>query len=375
MSEYQYYEFTAIDGPISDEGLAYAENCSTRADVSRFRWRNVYNYGGFHGSVQALLKYYDAHFYIANWGTARFALAFPEGSLNQNLVETYLHDYDRYEETLGVESVDDRYIVWWERNEEGGWGWIDGEGIIDRLVDIRQQLLRGDYRALYLGWLADFLPEEWLELNDSSVLVPPIPAGLDNLTTALEALIEQFPIDPDVRAAAAGYSKENIPDRIPIATILNGLSVAEMKAFLHRVADGDGSRVMSELNRLTYPLVEMPSNGAITCVEFATKVLEIRKTRHQEEAKAAAAEQKRAAAARKRQLRSIMKKADMIWAELDIYMDKKTAAAYEQVATQLKELHAAYELVKKEEEFKHMLAEFRGRYSRRSALMRRIKEI
>ena len=71
MSEYQYYEFAAVDGPISDEGMRYAAGCSSRANVSRFHWRNVYNFGDFHGSVDSLLKYYDAHFYIANWGTVR----------------------------------------------------------------------------------------------------------------------------------------------------------------------------------------------------------------------------------------------------------------------------------------------------------------
>ena len=40
MSEYQYYEFAAIDGPISDEGLRYARGCSSRANVSRVRWQN-----------------------------------------------------------------------------------------------------------------------------------------------------------------------------------------------------------------------------------------------------------------------------------------------------------------------------------------------
>jgi hypothetical protein len=65
MSEYQYYEFAAIDGPISDEGLRYARSCSSRANVSRVRWQNTYTFGDFHGSVDTLLKYYDAHFYIA----------------------------------------------------------------------------------------------------------------------------------------------------------------------------------------------------------------------------------------------------------------------------------------------------------------------
>lgn len=79
MSEYQYYEFAAIDGPISEAGLRYAEGCSSSAEVSRVRWQNTYNYGDFRGSVDTLLKHYDAHFYIANWGTVRLGLAFPKG--------------------------------------------------------------------------------------------------------------------------------------------------------------------------------------------------------------------------------------------------------------------------------------------------------
>ena len=59
MSEYQYDEFVAVDGPISDEGLGYARGCSSRAEVSPFRWRNVCHFGDFHGSADTLLKYYD----------------------------------------------------------------------------------------------------------------------------------------------------------------------------------------------------------------------------------------------------------------------------------------------------------------------------
>src|SRR5512141_803713 len=79
MSEYPYYEVAAIDGPISGEGFRYSRACSSRANVSRVRWQNTYDFGDFHGSVDTLLKYYDAHFYIANWGTVRLGLAFPQG--------------------------------------------------------------------------------------------------------------------------------------------------------------------------------------------------------------------------------------------------------------------------------------------------------
>jgi hypothetical protein len=156
MSEYQYYEFAATDGPISDEGLRYAQGCSSRANVSRVRWQNTYTFGNFHGSVDTLLKYYDAHFYIANWGTVRLGLAFPKGAIARESIQPYLRGGDEHEDTLTVKGIGNRCIIWWERNEEGGWGWTEGEGLIDQLIGVREELMGGDYRALFLGWLANF---------------------------------------------------------------------------------------------------------------------------------------------------------------------------------------------------------------------------
>jgi len=251
MSEYQYYEFVALDGPISDEGMAYARGCSTRAEVSRVHWRNVYNFGDFSGSVERLLQHYDAHFYIANWGTVRFALSFPEGVLDPEAVEPYVRGHEQYESTLTMGSNGARTIVWWEYQEEGGWGWTEGEGTISLLSGIREELMRGDYRALFLGWLADFHPDEWRDPRDSAVLVPPIPSGLDCLTPSLQTLIERFPVDQDALTVAAGQATGGMPKRTPIPKTVDKLSTADMKALLVRVAEGDGSRVMSELNRLS----------------------------------------------------------------------------------------------------------------------------
>lgn len=148
MSEYQYYEFAALDGPISDEGLRYAEGCSSRAEVSRVHWRNIYNFGDFHGSVKRLLQHYDAHFYIANWGSVRFALSFPEGVLDPEVIEPYVRGHEKYEDTLTAGGNGTRSIVWWERHEESGWGWTEGEGILGCLSRIREELMRGDYRPV-----------------------------------------------------------------------------------------------------------------------------------------------------------------------------------------------------------------------------------
>ena len=375
MSEYQYYEFAAIDGAISDEGLRYAKGCSSRADVSRVRWQNTYTFGDFHGSVDTLLKYYDAHFYIANWGTVRLGLAFPKGAIAPEAIQPYLRGGERYEETLTVKEIGYRCIVWWERNEEGGWGWTEGEGIIDQLIGVREELMRGDYRALFLGWLADFNPDEWRDPKDGAIVMPPIPAGLDQLSPALAALIEHFPVDRDALAVAAGLSQAGKPDCIPISRVLESLSVSEMRVLLARVAGGGGSGVMAELNRLTYPRAQIPAGNAMRCMDFAALIIEAREVRRKREAEAAAEKRQREAKLRKQQLASIMQRADTLWSGLNPLMDQKIASAYDQAAAQLQELRDAYAQAGDIGGFQQKLTGFRVRYSNRPAMLRRIEEL
>jgi hypothetical protein len=70
-----------------------------------------------------------------------------------------------------------------------------------------------------------------------------------------------------------------------------------------------------------------------------------------------------------------MNRADTIWIGLDPLMEEKIASAYDKVAAQLKELHEAYEQTVRNDDFQDQLTLFRGRYSRRPAMMRRIKEL
>ena len=375
MSEYQYYEFVAIDGPISDEGLDYARSCSSRAQVSRFRWHNVHHFGSFHGNEERLLEHYDAHFYIANWATVRLGLAFPEGCLSQEAIQPYLRGGERYQDTLTVTEIGKRWIVWWERHEDETWWETEGQGIVDQLIGIREELMRGDHRALFLGWLADFDPDEWTDSDEGTVVVPPIPGELNHLSPALAALIEHFPVDPDALTVAAGLSQAAPLNRIPITTAVERLPVSEMRSLLARVANGEGSRVMSELNRLTNPATIVGEGPAVTCMEFAAKVVAVREARRHAEAKAEAAKQKREKALREQHLVSVMQRADAVWASLDPLMDQKTAAAYDQVAAQLEELRDAHAQAGNSPRFEQDLAVFRERYARRSSMLRKIEKL
>jgi len=76
MSEYQYYEFQAIDRPLTDDEQKTLRRYSGRAMITATRFVNSCSYGDFRGDESEwMAKYFDAFLYIANWGTHRSATA------------------------------------------------------------------------------------------------------------------------------------------------------------------------------------------------------------------------------------------------------------------------------------------------------------
>jgi hypothetical protein len=148
-----------------------------------------------------------------------------------------------------------------------------------------------------------------------------------------------------------------------------------MRTLLARVAKGGGTGVMSELNRLTFPRVEPAARQAMTCADFAAKVMETRQGREKKEAEAAAAKRQLEIKRRQQHLASIMQRADTMWSGIDPLMDQRIASAYDQVAAQLQELRDAYAQAGDIGGFQHKLAGFRRRYSNRPAMLRRIEKL
>jgi hypothetical protein len=69
MSEYQYYEFLALDQPLTDKQRAELRSLSTRAEISATRFVNEYHWGNFTGDPRMMMeRYFDAFLYLANWG-------------------------------------------------------------------------------------------------------------------------------------------------------------------------------------------------------------------------------------------------------------------------------------------------------------------
>src|SRR5688572_20191452 len=66
MSEYQYYEFLALDRRLGEKEMREIRAVSSRAEITSTSFVNEYNYGDFKGDeFEFLERYFDVHVYVA----------------------------------------------------------------------------------------------------------------------------------------------------------------------------------------------------------------------------------------------------------------------------------------------------------------------
>jgi hypothetical protein len=66
MSEYQFYDFRAIDRPLTSSQRTELGKIWTRAEISSTRFANFYTFGDFKGNPVALIeRYFDAFLDLA----------------------------------------------------------------------------------------------------------------------------------------------------------------------------------------------------------------------------------------------------------------------------------------------------------------------
>lgn len=149
MSEHQYYEFQAVDRPLSGREMADLRMLSSRATITSTRLVNVYNWGAFRGNPAALMEtLFDAFVYTANWGTRQLMLRLPRRLLDLPTATRYCAGDDAQARAAG-----DYVIVEYLSEQEPDDEVDDDEGWMPALLPLRAELADGDLRGLYLGWL------------------------------------------------------------------------------------------------------------------------------------------------------------------------------------------------------------------------------
>ncbi|MCY3750978.1 MAG: hypothetical protein OXG54_06215 [Gammaproteobacteria bacterium] len=154
MSEYQYYEFLAVDQPLGKEDIAALRALSTRARITATSFTNHYNWGSFRGDPMKLMaRWFDLHLYFANWMSRRLMIRLPKRLLDKTRLLTFLRDVGCIEiETSGENVIID---IWHDYEPSESSGDDDGSGWLSGLAPLRADLLSGDWRIFYLLWLGE----------------------------------------------------------------------------------------------------------------------------------------------------------------------------------------------------------------------------
>lgn len=367
MSEYQYYDFIAMDRDLTEKERGYVESVSTRANVSGRRWRNEYNYGDFRGSVDKMMQIYDAHVYVSNFGSYYFMLRLPDDLMP-------LGELVHYEDgaVFSVRSVGKSLVLRWDVESEGEDGWVEGEGVLDGLIGVRDELLQGDTRPLYLGWLAGLHDDE-AEDDDKNV-APPVPAGMGNLTSAQQAFAEFLRVDRDFIAAAASVSGAASDVDGDLEGVLSSMEPVEMRELLLRVAHGEGGKVAAELKRRGKAQAK-PTDKALSCHDLRQLA---EKERVRRLARAAEEKEKKRREKEKRRqahLQEVLNQTDSYWEKADTAASLGKSSSYEEASRLLHDLAAAYDSAGKKQEFNRRYVMFTKQHASRKALLRRLTDL
>lgn len=250
MSEYQYYEFRAIDRPLTDPEMDELRELSSRAEISTTAFTNSYTYGRFRGKpLEMMQRYFDAFVYVTNWGSRELMYRIPDGYLDLEQASAY-----RADQVLELHRGKGHVIVEFGYNDDPDGEWVDGEHWMAALVGIRTELMRGDLRALYLGWLASI---QYFNSDDDrgagQDLEPPVPPGLGKLSGPLSELANFLDIDDDLIAVAAAGSVGEAPSgpaRKELTKWIKAIPVRDKDAYLLKFMMEEGDvRLRAEMLR------------------------------------------------------------------------------------------------------------------------------
>jgi len=377
MSEYQYYEFVAIDRPLTRTEMAELRSRSTRATITPTSFTNDYERGDLKADpADWMRRYFDAFVYTANWCSCQLALRLPHAVFKKAELKRFATKF-----ALTVNDMGTHWVIDWSPNESENYdrfGEEDGRGWMGRLRPLRDELLRGDLRPLYLGWLAGVTAGE---VGDNAN-EPEVPRGMAQLSAAQKALVEFLEIDPDLVAAVAASSpviaESNADDNSD--AWLASLPVNEMRAILKLLLESKSQQAERQLKshylawRKENAQSTAPSASQRKVSELRTLSKEAEKHRLEYETKKRARQEADQRKKREAYLKTLVTDFEHAWNAIHPLAERGTAAACDDAKRAIADLADAYALASGKEEFDRELRRFMEAHAKCKALMRRLVE-
>lgn len=383
MSEYQYYEFLAIDRPLDNDEQAEIRSLSTRATITATSFVNEYHWGDFKGDPDQLMRrYYDAHLYIANWGTHRIMFRLPRTLLTPATIQDYQVDDQVIAHTTR------EFVVLDLTNEDTNaeFDYDDNPtSLLSSLVGVRAELAAGDLRPLYLAWLAAYgtweRDEDAFDDDADDDLEPPIPPGLRTLTAPQRALAEFLRLDEDLLAVAAQTSPATskvTEDPRALADWIARQPDIQKNRLLVRVIQGEATQVHAELLRRyredTTPKAHTPPRRTVAALldEAARQRADRQRRAAAARAEEEARQEQARALARTRRLDRLAGEGQAAWDRVEALIDTRKPTEYDAAVTLLTDLQALAERDGTDDAFTARARQLRHTHARKPSLIDRL---
>ena len=376
MSEYQYYEFRAIDRPLSAKEQGELGSYSTRARITATSFINEYSWGNFKGNPNAWMeKYFDAFLYLANWGTRELQIRLPSSLLPIETARAYC-----YTDCASVREKNGKIILSFVSEEEPEGEWEEGESWLSSIIPVRAELARGDYRCLYLAWLLSVQQGELDEEEEE----PPVPEGIGELSGSLVSFTDFLRIDRDLLHAASQTSLPlhlARPTQEDVLAYVRMLSAEEKDGLLLRLMMGEEAHLGAEmLNRF---LKEKRKNASLslkhqrrTVGELIRAGDEYREKRLEAAAKKAAEEKARReaekAALREKHLDTVASREAETWLRVDQLIATKQPGRYDEAISLLIDLRDVANRKGKMKEFIARVTLLRKQHEKKPSFLKRL---
>ncbi len=372
MSEYQYYEFQAIDRPLDAAEQAALRALSTRARITAAGFVNHYEWGDFKADPRRLMeRYFDLFLYLANWGTRRLSIRLPARLIDVGVLERFCPD----EEVAGVWTAGPHAIVeiWRDKINQDDWD-DDGSGWLAALAPLRGDIMLGDLRAFYLIWL--MAVENGL-VDDEEM--EPL-SGIAPLSAPLQAFVDFFAIDSDLvdAAAAEGTPPPHEAERAAAETFIRSLPEEDKVALLLRLHDGE-PHLGAELRRRWLAATGRgpdTGGGRRSAGELREIARHMAAERHRLAAEKVAAEcrhrEAERAQARNRHLALLTERGEAPWQDVEELISRRNQPGYERAVTLMIDLGEVARSRGAEAAFARRLADIRARHDRKGRLIERL---
>jgi hypothetical protein len=376
MSEYQYYEFTAIDKPLNEKDMRVLRNLSSRAQITPTSFVNEYHWGDLKGDPLKLVeKYFDAFLYVANWGTHWLMLKVPRQLVDVNLVKRYCPGENAIIHEKG------NHLIFEFTSQTEDYEWEEGEGWLSSLISLRADILHGDYRSLYLAWLFCVQMEEM----EDDELEPPVPPNLAKLNAPLKTFVDFIRIDTDLVAVASenSISEDRQTDPKDLKTWIHNLPTSEKDDILFRLVEAPSPHLRAELlqqfqqtgSAKANSNIDKPLRSVLDLISRAETYAKERKRRAAEQKVREQARKKRERAlAREKYIESLAGREESIWKEVDEYIDSKQPTKYDEAVTLLVDLRDLNKKTGKDRAFKQKLKTICENHHRKVSFLNRLQK-